>query len=89
MDYHREFWAPRSKKAYRCADCGRTRQEAKQIDVHHLDPEGGDHPDNLLGLCRRCHLEARHRRDDAPGQSPFEPDRPTGLEPRAPGSLTP
>lgn len=86
MDYQREFWGPRSKKGYRCADCGRTRQEAQAIDVHHIDPDGPDHEDNLVGLCRRCHLEARHRRNDAPGASAFAPDQPTSTGPKTPGT---
>jgi len=89
MDHQREFWGPRQKKHYRCADCGRSRQQAKEIDVHHIDPDGADHPDNLIGLCRRCHLEARHRRDESPGSSAFAPDQPTALGPRTPRSLRP
>ena len=77
MDYRTTFWGPRSKKDYRCADCGRSRQEANEIDVHHIDPDGGDHPDNLVGLCRRCHLAARHQRDKVPGGAAFAPDTPS------------
>lgn len=84
MNHRTAFWGPRSKKGYRCADCGRTRQEAKQIDVHHVDPDGADHPDNLVGLCRRCHLAARHRRDETPGGQSFAPDQPTSTGPRKP-----
>ena len=89
MDYQQEFWQPRSKKSYRCADCGRTRQEAKQIDVHHQDPRAGDDRDNLIGLCRRCHLVARHRRDDVPGESAFAPASPSSTNPRQPRQLSP
>jgi 5-methylcytosine-specific restriction endonuclease McrA len=89
MDHSTEFWAGRSTSGYRCADCGRSRQEAQQIDVHHIDPDGSDHPDNLVGLCRRCHLQARHRRDDTPGDSAFEPDTPSGTGPSQPRSLSP
>ena len=89
MDYQREFWGPRPKKGYRCADCGRTRQEAKEIDVHHIDPGGPDSRDNLVGLCRRCHLAARHRRDDVPGESSFAPDSPSATAPPSPTTLQP
>jgi 5-methylcytosine-specific restriction endonuclease McrA len=89
MDYRAEFWGPREKTNYRCADCGRTRQEAQAIDVHHLDPQGGDHRGNLLGLCRRCHLVARHRRDEVPGAGAFAPDAPTSTGPPSPRSLGP
>lgn len=91
MDYKAEFWGPRSKKGYRCADCGRTRQEAREIDVHHIDPDGPDVDDNLIGLCRRCHLAARHRRESVPGDHAFAPDQLRGLEPATPtaNSLAP
>jgi 5-methylcytosine-specific restriction endonuclease McrA len=89
MDYQQEFWGPREKKSYRCRDCGRTRQEAKEIDVHHIDPQGPDTDDNLIGLCRRCHLEARHRRESAPGQHAFAPDTPSGTGPSTPTGLGP
>tara|TARA_R110000823_G_scaffold12290_1_gene41165 strand:+ start:247 stop:528 length:282 start_codon:yes stop_codon:yes gene_type:complete len=40
------------------------------VDVHHLqnrasggDPKGlKDRPDNLIGLCRRCHTLAEHKK---------------------------
>jgi len=88
-DYQTEFWQPRSKKGYRCADCGRTRQEAKEIDVHHIDPNGPDSRDNLIGVCRRCHLAARHRRNNIPGDHAFAPTTPTNPTPRTPRSLQP
>lgn len=92
MDYQAEFWGPRAAKGYRCADCGRSREEAKEIDVHHLDESQlNNHPDNLVGLCRRCHLEARHRREDTPNGGIFDPRSPRGLAPTAPttASLSP
>jgi 5-methylcytosine-specific restriction endonuclease McrA len=88
-DHRHEFWGPREKTSYRCADCGRTRQEAQQIDVHHVDPGGADHPDNLVGLCRRCHLAARHRRDRVPGDGAFAPAAPSSTGPRTPRQLSP
>jgi len=89
--YQQEFWGPREKKGYRCVDCGRSRQEVREIDIHHVDPDGADSRDNLVGLCRRCHLRARHRRDAVPGPGPFEPDQPTSTGPKTPRSsaLTP
>lgn len=88
--HQREFWGPRDKAGYRCRDCGRTRQEVADIDVHHRQRDRGDHPGALLGLCRRCHLVARHRRDPetTPGESAFAPDTPTtgGLEPKTPSA---
>lgn len=86
-DHQAEFWGPRSKKGYRCVDCGRTREEAQQIDVHHLDESHlNDHPDNLVGLCRRCHLQARHQRETAPGDGAFDPTTPRALDPSTPSA---
>lgn len=86
--YQQEFWGPREKKHCRCADCGRTRQEASQIDVHHINPRGGDGRDNLVSLCRRCHFRSRHRRDRIPGDGPFEPDQPRSIRPKTPSAAT-
>jgi hypothetical protein len=40
------------------------------VDVHHLDPRGRgssklkDYLENLVGLCRKCHLKAEARQID-------------------------
>ncbi|WP_226043417.1 HNH endonuclease signature motif containing protein [Natrinema sp. DC36] len=59
-DYQAKFWGEHDKDEYECPDCGRNWSEAKQFDVHHIDGNvGNSDMENLIGLCRRCHLE-RH-----------------------------
>jgi len=88
--YQRKFWAGRDKQSYRCRNCGRTREEIEQVDVHHRQGHlEGDHPDNLLGLCQRCHLQDRHDRDADWLQERFDPPRPTGVRPPTPRHLGP
>lgn len=45
-----------------CRACGRTPEEnGRALDVHHLDPHrfsGDNSPDNLIALCRSCHMRA-------------------------------
>lgn len=45
-----------------CRSCGKTpEQNGRALDVHHIDPYRftGDHSlDNLLALCRSCHMRA-------------------------------
>ena len=42
-----------------CMVCG-----ASSVDIHHIEPKGmggrpnADTPDNLIALCRHCHMEA-------------------------------
>lgn len=88
--HHREFWQGRDKESYRCRECGRTREEVQEIDVHHVDGRlEGDHHDNLTGLCRRCHLQVAHERDADWLQSRFDPPAPTSTSPPTPQSLGP
>jgi ATP-dependent DNA helicase RecQ len=50
-----------ARDEYRCRDCG-SREEARDLDVHHLIPRaagGGDKASNLVTLCDGCHA-ARH-----------------------------
>ena len=60
----RRYWQHRSKRGWRCPGCGRSRSQVDRVDVHHRDgnPNNND-PDNLVALCKRCHLEGRHQRD--------------------------
>lgn len=88
--YQTTYWQGRDTSGYRCRDCGRSRDEAHAIDVHHIDGRtAGDHPDNLTGICRRCHLQHRHERDADFLGSAFDPPQPRRGSPPAAGSLTP
>jgi 5-methylcytosine-specific restriction endonuclease McrA len=39
------------RDGYRCTSCGST----EDLEVHHVDPDGGDRLSNLVTHCRRCH----------------------------------
>lgn len=45
-----------------CKNCGKTpEQNGRALDVHHIDPyrfSGNNDPDNLIALCRSCHMRA-------------------------------
>jgi hypothetical protein len=65
---HRKwYWSRHDYDDYSCPDCGRGAGRVYQFDVHHKDgdPKNG-HPDNLIGLCRRCHIW-RHRKPTISG----------------------
>jgi len=60
---HRQrYWRDHDRGDFECPDCGVDAAEADEVHVHHIDrnPLNGD-PDNLVALCRDCHL----RRHDA------------------------
>jgi 5-methylcytosine-specific restriction endonuclease McrA len=47
----------------RCQICGftfRKRDGEPYFEVHHVDPEAGHHPQNLLVLCANCHAQMEH-----------------------------
>jgi len=47
----------------RCQICGFTffkRNGEPYFEVHHVDPEGGHQPQNLLVLCANCHAQMEH-----------------------------
>ena len=56
------YWTEHSKEDYECPDCGRRLRDVHSFEVHHKDgdPRNGS-PENLIGLCRKCHYE-RHGR---------------------------
>jgi len=87
--HQREYWDGRDRRGARCRNCGRTRQQAASIDVHHIGDGEVDDRDNLVALCRRCHFRAQHDRDDVPGESPLAPDRPRRTGPRRPSCTSP
>ncbi|MCS7187284.1 MAG: HNH endonuclease [Armatimonadetes bacterium] len=46
-----------------CQICGftfRKRNGEPYFEVHHVDPEGGHQPQNLLVLCANCHAQMEH-----------------------------
>jgi len=55
------YWSRYTYDEYEYPDCGRGIGRVRRFDVHHLDgdPVNND-PDNLLGICLRCHFW-RHR----------------------------
>lgn len=66
----REF--VRERDNHSCQKCGRKRRDdERQLDVHHMNEEegkGGRHqrdykPEELITLCRRCHLNLPHIRE--------------------------
>jgi 5-methylcytosine-specific restriction endonuclease McrA len=84
----RQYWQSRSTSGWRCPGCGRSRDEVDRVDVHHRDgnPNNND-PDNLIALCRRCHLGGRHDRDV--DDEHLGPPEPRGTSPPTPSSLDP
>ena len=47
---------------FRCQDCGRTEKDGIELHAHHQQQRwrgGSDSTENLLSLCRDCHVE-RH-----------------------------
>lgn len=56
------YWKRHDKQSYECPDCDRGVGEVDRLEVHHKDgdPTNGDR-DDLIALCRTCHL-ARHGR---------------------------
>lgn len=57
------------KKVYegKCQICGftfRMRNGEPYFEVHHIDPDAGHQPQNLLVLCANCHAQMEHARVD-------------------------
>lgn len=55
--HHTAYWQRQRRRAkdrdgWRCRRCG----AAGRLEVHHLDPDGGDELENLVTLCRTCHI---------------------------------
>lgn len=51
----------------RCQICGFTflkRNGEPYFEVHHVDPDGGHQPQNLLVLCANCHAQMEHAEVD-------------------------
>jgi hypothetical protein len=62
------FWSEHDRQDYECPDCGRGIDRVTGFDVHHIDedPTNND-PDNLIGLCHRCHIWRHHDGPTLPG----------------------
>ncbi|GGM64379.1 5-methylcytosine-specific restriction endonuclease McrA [Halarchaeum rubridurum] len=84
----RQYWQGRSRRSWRCPRCGRSYGEVDRVDVHHRD--GNPHnnsPENLVALCKRCHIGGEHNRevdDDhltPPSPGYLGPPRPRNLGP--------
>lgn len=53
------MWARQDGLTDSCADCGKQ----EKLDVHHIDENPlNNAPENLVSLCRSCHLQ-RHRQE--------------------------
>lgn len=54
----------RARDDFRCQECGCIQGEEK-LSIHHIDynPKNND-PDNLISLCRRCHLYTGYNREN-------------------------
>ena len=58
----------RQRDNYICQECGVHQDELKgmhkKLDVHHIDYDKENcHPDNLISLCKKCHMKTNFNRD--------------------------
>lgn len=63
---HREkFWDSHQKDEYECPSCDKGIDEVRLFEVHHKDGDvtNGD-DENLVALCRECHLEEHSQFSD-------------------------
>jgi 5-methylcytosine-specific restriction endonuclease McrA len=68
---HREwYWTLFDYDSYECPDCGRSAEDVRRFEVHHLDrdPLNGALW-NLQAVCKRCHGWRHGQRDDLSGLS--------------------
>jgi 5-methylcytosine-specific restriction endonuclease McrA len=53
----------RERDRYICQMCGE-KQEERAFDIHHIDYDKKNcNPDNLITLCRRCHMRTNYNRN--------------------------
>lgn len=65
----------RERDDYECQDCGLEQEDAKRaLSVHHIVPlrdfddrQEAHDPENLITLCRRCHMKRERKLDQATG----------------------
>ena len=55
----------RNRDRRKCQICGKTELESgEKLHCHHIDyNKKNNNPNNLISLCRKCHLRTNHRRD--------------------------
>lgn len=55
------YWSKHDYDEYECPDCGRKSNDGVAFEVHHIDEDPlNNNPENLVGLCHRCHM-LRHK----------------------------
>lgn len=56
----------RKRDNYICQECGLTQEQlGYKLSVHHIDyNKKNNKPDNLISLCRSCHLQTNYKRKD-------------------------
>lgn len=58
------FWDLHDANRYSCPGCGATRDQTTSMHVHHRDGNPHNHSrENLVALCRSCHLGGEHGLD--------------------------
>jgi hypothetical protein len=55
----------RMRDGYCCQECGTHQEElGRKLDVHHIDYDKQNlDPNNLIALCRQCHMKTNHDRE--------------------------
>lgn len=50
------WWSQHNRDEYVCPDCGRGNDRVIEFHIHHIDGDPlNNNPENLIGLCNRCH----------------------------------
>lgn len=67
LEFNRKLKAQvRLRDRYRCQECFRHQSELPtKLHIHHIDyDKKNNNPENLISLCRGCHLQTNFKRDD-------------------------
>lgn len=56
----------RKRDNYSCQECGYTEKElGRKLDIHHIDyDKKNNSEDNLISLCKSCHVQTNFSRED-------------------------